>query len=90
MANVKICIKPESVWSYYEQHSCELTERMDVIAETSFDDANTKCYLFLTEDSNKPFITLESMNEILDSSHLEKGNYMECVNLLLKKLGDLA
>lgn len=86
MFNTKIHIQPEEVMKYYKEHSVELLEKMMVIAETTYDDTNEKCYLFLTEDSGKPFVTLESSETIMDSAYLTENNYKEIVLRFLEKL----
>ena len=86
MFNIKTYIDPKGIWNYYKEHPQELFEKMVLVAETTYDDADTKCYLFLTEDSGKPFLTLESENEIIDSTHLEKDNYKVLTQHFLEKL----
>lgn len=86
MFNVKVFIKPEETFSYYKEHRKELCDKMEVIAETAYDDMHSKCYLFLTEDSGNAFISLESSDTIIDSEYLTEDNVVEVVRTFLSKL----
>lgn len=86
MNDLKVYLKPEHVLSYWENHKEELHDTMKVIAETLYDDADTKCYLLLTEDSGRALISIESIDSVLDSTYLSEDNATEVVLNFSNKL----
>lgn len=65
--NIKIDIYPENVKTYYEAEKSRLIDDMHIIACSQFDDADKKCYLFVTDDNDEMFVSLEAPNGIIDS-----------------------
>jgi len=67
MKGIKICIEPEKLRDYFEKEKERLAETMDVVAKTVCDDADKACFLFVTNENGKMFLSLESPDEIVDS-----------------------
>jgi len=65
--NIKIDIYPENVRAYYEAEKSRLIDDMHIIACSQFDDADKKCYLFVTDSNDEMFVSLETPNGIIDS-----------------------
>lgn len=67
LKGIKICIEPEKVREYYEAEKDRLSETMDIVAKSELDDADKACFLFVTNENDKMFLSLESPDEIVDS-----------------------
>lgn len=67
MKGIKICIEPEMLRDYFEKEKGRLAETMDIVAKSEFDDADKACFLFVTNENDKMFLSLESPEEIVDS-----------------------
>ena len=87
MNRIRIEIKPEEVLDYFKKHKSELEEHMHVIACTDTDDFNRKSFLYVTNENDSLFLSLEAPGTIVDSGECySRKSTVEAVNRLLKEL----
>lgn len=67
MKGIKICIEPEKLRDYFEKEKERLAETMDIVAKTVCDDEDKACFLFVTNENNEMFLSLETPEVIVDS-----------------------
>lgn len=66
--NIRWRIPIEEIWDYFKENKDSLSDRMEIICESAFDDADKKWWLFMTTDDEEPlFLSLENSEIIIDS-----------------------
>lgn len=67
--NIRVFIQPKDVYQYFLDHIRELEDNMIMIASTDTDDFDKKSFLFMTNNNGDLFLSLETPDEIVDSSY---------------------
>lgn len=62
---MKIYVKPDEIWDYFQKNKKRLKEVVEVIAETELDD-KTSLQVCITEDNGYPKLTLELEDDVLE------------------------
>lgn len=62
---MKIYVKPDEIWDYFQRNKKHLEEVVEVIAEVELDD-KTSLQVCITEDNGYPKLTLELEDDVLE------------------------
>lgn len=62
---MKIYVKPDEIWDYFQKNKKHLKEVVEVIAEVELDD-KTNLQVCITEDNGYPKLTLELEDDVLE------------------------
>lgn len=91
MNNIAIRIPPEEVFDHFIKNKERLIETMDVVACTDTDDFNRKSFLFVTNENDSLFLSLEAPEVIVNSETCTTKEQTICaVNNMLKELEELS
>jgi len=69
MDGIRVLIQPEEMWEYFLQNKEYLKRDMAIVAESDTDDFDKKTFLFVTNEDDTLFLSLEAPGVIMDSEY---------------------